>query len=152
MFGLIGEVINLIEEWQPKKWHRNEKGFQQELATFLRKKLQASLFGPKPKVVTESRIDRADIQVGKDIGIEMKINLTRSKMKKLVGQIEMYPFSNIIAVVCGVKDEDAWEELKEKYESGVLAFGEKHVTLIRKDKSREKRKEKRGLFELDLGI
>ena len=55
-------------------------------------------------------------------------------------------------MVCGVKDEDAWEELKEKYESGVLAFGEKHVTLIRKDKSREKRKRKRGLFELDLEI
>jgi len=51
--------------------------------------------------------------VGEDIVVELKVNLTRSKADRLVGQIERFPFPNIIIVACGIKDENAWEELND---------------------------------------
>jgi len=78
VLGLYGEVLSLVRQWEPKQWYQNEKDFQKDLVSYLRENLGEGWLGGRPKVVTESRTHKIDIQVGEDVGIELKRDLSRS--------------------------------------------------------------------------
>jgi len=148
------DVVGLIERWQPEKWYRSEKKFQEDLANYLRNNVGSNQgfgmsSGEKPAVRTETRNNKADIRVGKNTAIEMKRKLeSTSKLDRCVRQVERYSesFGQVIVVVCGASD-NMWEELREsindKFGQPSMMGNQTQVTPIRKEKSNRKSSKKK---------
>lgn len=132
MFGGFGgpDVVGLVDRWQPEKWYRSEKKFEDDLAAYLRDNT-----GRDTTVRTQARRQNIDIRVGDSVGIELKRKLTPSKVDRLIGQLDRYDFPTIIVVACGSSD-NAWEDLRERIPRGdQFGFDSQEVIPIRKEKS-----------------
>lgn len=119
------DVPGLVDAWQPASWYGHEKKFENDLAKFLRSQLDGTT------VRTQGR-QRIDIRVGQDVGIELKRDLTPSKVDRLMGQLDKYDYPDLLVVVCG-SSENAWEDLQERVRKYQDPFGSKQVMLFRKE-------------------
>jgi len=167
MFGrnLCNEVLNIIEEWSPKKKYSKEIEYRDDLMEFIRKELKRNqqniLFGTSEThcVKKESGRHLADIGIDEDIGVELKLNLRRkAEMDRLEGQVSGFSreYSCIIIVLCGKVSDEIVEELEYRFRQryGNVGFGigpqGPRVEIVRKDvvggskkkgKGRKKKKE-----------
>ncbi|MHC1584755.1 MAG: hypothetical protein ACXQS7_00600 [Candidatus Syntropharchaeia archaeon] len=161
MFGrnLCDKVLNIIEEWSPKKKYSKEIEYRDDLMEFIRKELKRSqqniLFGtPETHCVKkESGRHLADIGIDEDIGVELKLNLRRkAEMDRLEGQVSGFSreYSCIIIVLCGKVSDEIVEELEYRFRQryGNVGFGigpqGPRVEIVRKDESSTKRRKKKG--------
>lgn len=108
-----GTVAELIKSWQPQgcKTHRQ---YQKSLAEHLAEKL------PDVKLTLESGSSRvrADIELGKAVIVELKVDFTgTAKLQQLIGQIELYkrefPGRTILIILVGTTDRNTLRDLKE---------------------------------------
>lgn len=150
-------VKKIIKKWIPGKKYPEEKGYRDELSEFIRKELkrheQDIIFGTPEKhiIKKEAGRARADIEIDRKIGIELKRNLSgKSDMNRFFGQISDYEseYDCIIVVLCGEVKEETVEELDYKLDqinkrSMVLFIDEPKIALIRKDEAKIKRGKKR---------
>lgn len=126
-----GDVVQLVEQWRPKKAYRSEPKFQNDLQDWLDQELNrggGGLLGGGGGHVVVAREHgqvNADVAVGDEIGIELKRDLTNSQKKKLRGQIEEYldDYPTVIVVACGIDDMDGWRDLQNTYQQGGGGFG-----------------------------
>jgi hypothetical protein len=142
--ALARSVASAIEDWTPSEAYGHESKFQNELQTYLDRRLNADnsmmMRGNRDVVVEREHGNvNGDVVVNGDIGIEMKRNLTNSQTKKLRGQIEEYQkeYTHVIALACGIKDMDGWRKLKNDYENQVgtgMAPDDAPVKFIHKQK------------------
>lgn len=150
-------VVDLVREWQPKKWYRGRGAhnkFRDDLCKFLDKRLNVN-------VTTESRKARADIEVGNNTAVEVKRNVKdRSKVKSATADVDEYMdyYSTIIVVVCGGKDmyfKKLRKALQKKFDKQ-SPIQQKIIKLIIKKKGdkreksiKSKRKRKSPLEEME---
>src|SRR5205807_1477767 len=99
-------VKKLVEEW-PVSACQTEAEYEKQLASFLKTK-----FGKTPKVRRQQGAGstRCDIQVGKEVALELKTNLdSTSKLQRLIGQIELYKkesSAELVIVLIGQSRDD----------------------------------------------
>lgn len=126
------QVVDIVESWRPEKNYRSESKFQNDLKGFLNEQLSGGggmmdpMGGQEIPVRREYGPPNADLAVDDSVGIEMKRNLSNNQANTLRGQIENYLdyFPFVIVCSCGLRDEGAWRELKQKYEGGgMMGFG-----------------------------
>ena len=156
--SLCDTVLGIVERWIPKKKYSKEIEYRDELAEFIRNELkrrqQDILFGTpkKHRVKKEAGRSHADIEIDRNIGIELKRNLKgKTEMNRLSGQIIDYEedYSCIIVVLCGEVSEETVEELEYQFRQryGGVGFGlgtqGPRVTVVRKDEDSIKRKKKK---------
>ena len=120
------KVTRLVKSWKPRKC-TTEKHFQKSLDSYLAEEL------PDLKIVMESGSSRirADIEIEKDVIIELKVDLnTTAKLQRLLGQIQLYKKEfdgrDIILVLAGKADRNMFEDLEEAIDSDDI------VSLIQK--------------------
>ena len=79
-------------------------------------------------------LSRPDIAVDERFAVEIKKDLKKKHLDRLRGQLNRYEekYEDIIIVVCGVKDEEAWDELEDKIEKKWTLTGTR-IRLVRKD-------------------
>ena len=156
--SLCDTVLGIVERWIPKKKYSKEIEYRDELAEFIRNELkrrqQDILFSTPKKhhVKKEAGRAHADIEIDRNIGIELKRNLKgKTEMNRLSGQIIDYEgdYSCIIVVLCGEVSEETAEELEYQFEEryGGVGFGlgpqKSRVEIVRKDEAWIKRKKKK---------
>jgi len=156
--SLCDTVLGIVERWIPKKKYSKEIEYRDELAEFIRNELKRRqkdiLFGipKKHHVKKEAGRAHADIEIDRNIGIELKRNLKgKTEMNRLSGQIIDYEgdYSCIIVVLCGEVSEETAEELEYQFEEryGGVGFGlgpqKPRVEIVRKDEAWIKRKKKK---------
>jgi hypothetical protein len=163
--NLCDDVIDIVEQWIPKKKYSKEPEFRDDLMEFIRGELKRSqqdiLFGtPETHLVKkESGRHLADIGIDEDIGVELKLNLRRkAEMDRLEGQVSGFTreYSCIIVVLCGEVSEEIVEELKYRFKRsyGNVGFDlgpqGPRVTVVRKDETSIKRRKKKtsSLFDI----
>ncbi|MFB6088250.1 MAG: hypothetical protein ABEK36_00555, partial [Candidatus Aenigmatarchaeota archaeon] len=100
---MMKKVINLIKkEWKPEKCFKEEGGhddFKKDLESFLEEKIE-------DYVNIESKKDRVDIQIGKNIAVEVKRKMDNANMVKTAfSDVSEYneDYSGIVVVICGGK-------------------------------------------------
>ncbi len=80
---------------------------------------QSSGWKKKAKIKKESGEGRPDIAVDERFAVEIKKDLKKKHFDRLRGQLGRYEEKyedRIIIVVCGVKDEEAWDKLEDKFQ------------------------------------
>ena len=152
------DVLTIIERWAPKKKYSKETEYRDELMEFIRNELKRSqqdiLFSTpkKHRVKKEAGRSHADIEIDRNIGIELKRNLKgKTEMNRLSGQIIDYEgdYSCIIVVLCGEVSEETVEELEYQFKQryGGVGFGlgtqGPRVTVVKDEASIERRKKKK---------
>jgi hypothetical protein len=97
----------------------------------------------------------ADIGIDDEIGIELKLNLKRSQINRLVGQVVDYlrGYSYVIIVLCGHTEQETVDVLKHNLKrivrSSSSPFGhEKLIRIVSKDISQKPRKAKKAFVLL----
>jgi len=156
------KVVQVIEEWVPKRKYAKEGKYRDDLMKFLSERLKAMegvggyISGSSQEhVVKKARKDSADIVVDKKIGIELKLNLKqKTEMDRLYGQVRGFldEYSCVIVVLCGDVEQEKIDVLKDKFRELVEMENksctpwsqEKFVRIISTEK-----KEKKG--EPDFG-
>lgn len=121
----LGTVEQLVKQWKPEP-AKTEKIYEKSLHKYLKKEL------PFEKITAQygsARI-RCDIAVGKEVFIEMKIDLkTPGKRQRLRGQIDDYRREwekPVLVVLLGDCDEDLLHDLYQSVkESGGVKIVEK---------------------------
>lgn len=117
------QVLQLVEAWVPEKAYRSESKFQNDLKDYLEQQLNSGgggMFGQSHTyaIRKERGKARADLAVDDEVGIELKRDVTNSKLRRLRDQIHdymrEYPF--IIVCACGLKETAKWNELRQEYE------------------------------------
>ena len=153
--SLCDTVLGIVERWIPKKKYSKELEYRDELMKFIRNELkrrqQNILFSTpkKHRVKKEAGRAHADIEIDRNIGIELKRNLKgKTEMNRLSGQIIDYEgdYSCIIVVLCGEVSEETAEELEYQFKQryGGVGFGlgtrGPRVIVVRKDEASIERK------------
>jgi len=157
--NLCDDVLSIVKRWFPKKKYSKEPEYRDDLMDFIRSELKRSqqdiLFGTprKHRVKKEAGRSHADIEIDRNIGIELKRNLKgKTAMNRLSGQIIDYEgdYSCIIVVLCGEVSEETVEEVEYQFKQryGGVGFGlvppGPRVTVVRKDETSIKRRKKKG--------
>ena len=153
MFGnLCDNVLGIVKRWTPKKKYSREPEYRDELMEFIRDSLkrgqQDFLLGipEKHRIKKEAGRAHADIEIDRNIGIELKRNLKgKSELDRFTGQIGGYTseYNCIIVVLCGEVSEETVEEVEYQFNQqyGDVGFGlGPRVILVRKDEASIKRK------------
>lgn len=133
------DVLEVVKEWKPQGRYERETEYRDDLFAHLRKKLreEKSRWKRKAKIKKESGEGRPDIAVDERFAVEIKKDLKKKHLDRLRGQLGRYEekYEDIIIVVCGVKDEEAWDELEDKFQKkrlgGILAGP--RIILVRKN-------------------
>jgi len=127
MGSLFDDVLQAINDWNPKAEYSTENKYRDDLLAFLRKSLDppgSSVYYPPiwgfdslrhHFIKKEAGRSLADIGIDYEIGIELKRNLKRkSQINRLVGQVVDYlsGYSYVIIVLCGHTDQEAVDVLK----------------------------------------
>lgn len=115
------DVLGAVKEWKPKRRYEHETKYRDDLFAHLRKKLreEKSRWKKKAKIKKESGEGRRDIAVDERFAVEIKKDLKKKHFDRLRGQLGRYEEKyedRIIIVVCGVKDEEAWDKLEDKFQ------------------------------------
>lgn len=114
------DVLGAVKEWKPQRRYERETEYRDDLFAHLRKKLreEKSRWKKKAKIKKESGEGRPDIAVDERFAVEIKKDLKKKHLDRLRGQLGRYEekYKDIIIVVCGVKDEEAWDELEDKFQ------------------------------------
>lgn len=112
-------VVNLLKSWKPQNC-RTHKQYQKSLDEHLAKKF------PDIKITQESGSSRvrADLEVGKEVVIELKTDLnSTSKLQQLIGQIELYKREfrgrDILVVLVGDTERNTFQNLEDAIGSQV---------------------------------
>ncbi len=157
--SLCDDVLDIIWQWIPKKKYSEKPHdkYRDDLMVFIRSELkrgqQNILFGTpkKHRIKKETGKAYADIEIDRNIGIELKLNLKgKSKISGLTGQIDYYEeeYNCIIIVLCGEVSEETVEEveykIKRKYGSAGFGLGSQgpRVEVVRKDEASLERRKK----------
>ena len=163
--NLCDDVLDIVEQWTPKKKYSKEPEYRDDLMEFIRSELKRSqqdiLFGTseKHRIKKEAGRSHADIEIDRNIGIELKRNLKgKTEMNRLTGQIIDYEgeYICIIVVLCGEVGEETVEELEYQFKQryGGVGFGldpqMSRVTVVRKDESSIKRRKRKTLSPFDI--
>ncbi|WP_197704275.1 hypothetical protein [Thermococcus henrietii] len=92
------DVLDLLQDFQPEAV-RDEEDFEKQLYQFLRARL-----GSRVRRQVSVGNQKIDIAIGSEVGIELKIAESRSKLQRLVGQVLDYVeyFDEVIAVILDV--------------------------------------------------
>jgi len=148
--SLCDDVLSIVKRWPPEKKYSKEPGYRDDLMKFIRSELERSqqnlLFGTpeKHRIKKEAGRSHADIEIDRNIGIELKRNLKgKTEMNRLTGQIIDYEgeYSCIIVVLCGEVSEETAEELEYQFKQryGGVGFGlgpqGPRVEVVRKDEA-----------------
>ncbi len=153
--NLCEDILSIIKRWTPKKKYSREEGYRDELMEFIRSELkrrQKDFFGGTPekhRIKKEGGRSHADIEIDRNIGIELKRNLEgKTEMNRLTGQIGDYAseYSCIIVVLCGEVSEETVEEVEYQFKQryGGVGFGSgPRVTVVRKDEASIKQGKKK---------
>ena len=153
------DVLSIVKRWTPKKKYSKETEYRDDLMEFIRRELKRSqqniLFGSSEEkehnVQKEAGRAHADIEIDRNIGIELKRNLKgKSRIDGLVGDLDPYEreYNCIIVVLCGEMDEGTVDELKYRFRQRYRGVGfglgpqRPRVELVRKDKASMKGKKK----------
>lgn len=163
--SLFDNVLQTIDDWNPKAEYLTESKYREDLLKFLRKKLNHSendgytspIWGFDSSrhhfLKKEAGRSLADIGIDDEIGIELKRNLKRkSQTTRLIGQVVDYlnEYSCVIIVLCGPSEQVAVDVLKHNLKriirSSASLFGqEKHIRIVSKGKPQKTRKAKKLL-------
>ena len=163
--SLFDDVLQAINDWNPKAEYSTENKYRDDLLAFLRKSLDPSgssvYYSPiwgfdslrHHFIKKEAGRSLADIGIDDEIGIELKRNLKRkSQINRLVGQVVDYlsGYSYVIIVLCGHTDQEAVNVLKHNLRrivnSSSSLFGqEKLIRIVSKDRSQKPRKTRKPL-------
>lgn len=158
MFGsLCDDVLGIVKRWVPKSKYPRELGYRDELMKFIRSELKRGqrdiLFGipEEHSVQKEAGRARADIEIDRNIGIELKRNLKGKKgIGDLIGELDEYEreYNCTVVVLCGEMTEETVDELKYRLRQryGGVGFGlgpqGPRVEIVRKDEAWIKRRKK----------
>ena len=150
----FSRVLNIIEDWMPKKKYRREAAYRDDLMAFIRKELKrGSIWGPskKHRIRKETGRHLADIGIDGKIGIELKYNLnSKAKVDRLFGQVDDYlrGYDEMIIVLCGKTSEDSLDYLEEKIRNMPSRdmFSSTQVEIVVKDGKNRKKKDPFSLF------
>jgi hypothetical protein len=119
----------LVQDWEPECLYDNEGGYRDELTRYLRQHLE-----DYESVGKEDGCVSCDIGIGKKIGIELKLHLTKpSDTDRLMGQIlrciDHYP-AGIIVLLLGDTTSDALQTIN----TGVKKLGldDRKLNIIKK--------------------
>lgn len=118
--SLCDEVYTALESWQPAHRYRAEHTVQDALVTHLENQInQSNSFGMSRqavKIETEATAN-IDIQVGSDVGVELKHTPDAGDLDRLSGQLERYvdTFPCTIVLAYGSVHESRWHRLQDKY-------------------------------------
>ena len=110
------EVIQLIDEWHPRKCE-TEKDFERSLHKHLEKNLE------KCEVASQYAAGRVkgDIVIDGEILIEVKDSLkSTGQLRRLLGQLDIHAAQwkgKVIVVICGRSQRDLLKRLNNKIES-----------------------------------
>ena len=156
--SLCDDVLGIIKRWVPKSKYPKESGYRDELMKFIRGELKRGqldiLFGipEEHSVQKEAGRAHADIEIDRNIGIELKRNLKGKKgIGDLIGELDEYEreYNCIIVVLCGEMTEETVDELKYRFRQryggvgfGVLGPQGPRVEVVRKDEASIKRKKR----------
>ena len=125
------QLKSLINKWKPDSNCRLEKDYQNSLHKYLEKELFQK--STKEKKVLKRMY--GDIVLGRNI-IELKANFVQGHLDRLNGQVKRYnkakKIDTLFLVICNVKDEDAFSNLKKEYMYDFFRLSGKKVVLIRK--------------------
>jgi hypothetical protein len=141
MFGAGGRVYRLVDRWTPEKSYQHESGFQKDLYEYLQAELnQHGGFlggGNQHTVEREHGRSYADIAVDREVGIELKRDLSNRQTKTLRGQIDTHrqEYSSVIVCACGIDDHDGWQRVVDYYSGPQIGFGQGTVDFIHKRKA-----------------
>lgn len=105
----VGMMASLLEKWRPRNCV-TEKDYEKNLCSFLHRELPDFRITPQ---YAKGRF-RADLQVGKNMFIEIKHNLnTTAKLQRLMGQVASYGDweGKFVLLLVGKTDSDLKEEL-----------------------------------------
>lgn len=137
---LFDDVLREVRAWNPSKEYGHESKFQNELKNFLDERLnsdQEGLTGRQRDIPVDRERGKsnADLAVDDTVGIEMKRNLSNSRINELSGQIDKYldEYSFVIICACGMEDTSGWRRLKNKYK-GSQGFDGRQVEFVWKKK------------------
>lgn len=134
------DILEAVKEWKPQRRYERETEYRDDLFAHLRKKLreEKSRWKKKAKIKKESGEGRPDIAVDERFAVEIKKDLKKKHLDRLRGQLDRYEEKyedGIIILVCGVKDEEALDELEDKFQKkrlGGILKGPR-VILVRKN-------------------
>ncbi len=144
MFENLSDIVlRAVKEWTPKESYPNEGKYRDDLAEFLRSKLNRKedvLFGfgtpEKHLVQREDGRGFADIGIDGKIGIELKLNLAhKSHIDRLIGQVDGFlsSYSYVIVVLCGRTSQETIDKLQHrfgKYTESAFSIGPQKIVKI----------------------
>jgi hypothetical protein len=151
---LCSDVISIVKHWTPEKKYSRETGYRDDLMEFLRRELKRPqlpfLEAPTHRIKKEAGRSRADIEIDRKIGLELKRNLKgKTEMDRVYGQLDEYAkeYESVIVVLCGEVKDETVEELEHRVkqlDSGwaTVLDGPK-VTVVRKDEATLKKEKKK---------
>jgi hypothetical protein len=147
MSSQLDEIVKLVNEWKPRR-HREEHGYKEELAEFLRQKgLPAA---------TEGKRRLCDIAVG-EVAIELKKDFSGASLRVLRDQIQEQRREfrgGVVVVLVGKTNPNAYTKLKswaEKMNQADLLSAQPQVKVIDKGGKREAELEVREAEEPKAG-
>ena len=112
-------VVEIVKKWKPEQEYGDEKEYRNDLYKFLRNELNKNpvrnLAGMpiKTTILKEKGRDNVDIEINKEIGIELKRNLkNKPDADRTIGQIYRYrkEYKGVILIACGKTNDNTWEE------------------------------------------
>lgn len=120
--SLYYDILEFINQWMPSINLSKELEYRNELVEYIReafnRKQETSLFGEpiNHRIKKESKNIYADIDIDDRIGIEMKLNLKKSEVNNLYGQISGYvkEYECTFVVLCGDTKDEVYEEVLYK--------------------------------------
>jgi hypothetical protein len=147
MSSQLDKIVKLVNEWKPRR-HRDEHGYKEELAEFLRQKGLPA--------VTEANRRLCDIAVG-SVAIELKKDFRGASLRGLRDQIQEQRQKfrgGVVVVLVGRTDPNTYIKLRdwaEKMNQADLLSAQPQVKVIDKGGKREAKLEVREAEEPKAG-
>lgn len=116
---MYNKTLELVKKWSPRKKYSRETQYRKRLKSFLKKRLKKADFMGRSKksvkITSESSRALADIGIAREVGIELKRNLTsQPNVDRCIGQVVRYLKDyrlGVIIVLVGKTDHDKFQEL-----------------------------------------
>lgn len=123
MIGNYTDIAEIIEVWTPKG--STEKKLRDDLTKYIRKELKERaksfwrqfLEDTDFVIMNEAGRARADIEINRNIGIEIKLSLKgKTEIDRLCGQVGKYmeSYEHVFVVLCGDVSDQNFEETRRR--------------------------------------